>query len=227
MAIEVKLCRFFGQKSRSFAACSDGWEHISYRLNRNFQFPCKFVYLLNVVTVILSNRAVEFDFYTCFVKLSYRINYLFVCTAVAAKLVAEGDDSTVAAIGSEAAAEVFGLEVLKSHINEKGGNTTRFAVFCPAVETPSEKDEHFVMVFTVKNEAGALAKAVSAIGECGFNLRAIKSRPTKNLSWEYYFFCEGDGRILSPEGEKMLKLLEENCNDLKVLGSYEKEIVIQ
>ena len=148
-------------------------------------------------------------------------------TAVAAKLVAEGDDSTVAAIGSAAAAEVFGLEVLKSHINEKGGNTTRFAVFCPAVETPSEKDEHFVMVFTVKNEAGALAKAVSAIGECGFNLRAIKSRPTKNLSWEYYFFCEGDGRILSPEGEKMLKLLEENCNDLKVLGSYEKEIVIQ
>ena len=148
-------------------------------------------------------------------------------TAVAAKTVADGTDGSVAAIGSDIAAEEFGLEILKSHINEKGGNTTRFAVFTRTRSTPSEKDGRFVMVFTVKNEAGALAKAISAIGTHGFNLRAIKSRPTKNLSWEYYFFCEGDGRIDGPEGEKMLALLRENCNDLKILASYEKEILLQ
>ncbi len=148
-------------------------------------------------------------------------------TAVAAKAVAEGEDRSIAAIGSDAAAQEFGLEILKSHINEKGGNTTRFAVFTRTRKEPSEKDGRFVMVFTVKNEAGALAKAVSAIGTHGFNLRAIKSRPTKNLSWEYYFFCEGDGFIDGPEGTEMLALLRENCNDLKILGSYEKEILMQ
>ena len=147
-------------------------------------------------------------------------------TAVAAKAVAESDDMTLAAIGSEEAAEEFGLALLCSHIQEKGGNTTRFAVFSRTEKDRSEKDSQFVLLFTVKHEAGALAKAVSAIGDGGFNLRAIKSRPTKNSSWEYYFFCEGEGCIHSSTGEKMLSELRKNCNDLKVLGVFEKEIVL-
>lgn len=147
-------------------------------------------------------------------------------TAVAAKMVAESGDPTLAAIGSEEAAEEFGLAVLSPHIQEKGGNTTRFAVFSRTEKTPGEKDSQFVLLFTVKNEAGALAKAISAIGAGGFNLRAIKSRPTKHSSWEYYFFCEGEGMIHSAAGEKMLRELGKNCNDLKVLGAFEKEIVL-
>jgi len=145
-------------------------------------------------------------------------------TAVAAQMVSESDRKDLAAIGSLEAAERYGLQVLRSHIHEKGGNTTRFAVFSRTKGEVSPKDCQFLMLFTVKNEAGALAKAVSAIGTHGFNLRAIKSRPTKNLSWEYYFFCEGEGAIYSSEGEKMLALLAENCSNLKILGSFEKEI---
>lgn len=147
-------------------------------------------------------------------------------TAVAAKAVAEDPDPSVAAIGSEEAASEFGLSVLCSHIQEKGGNTTRFAVFSRVEKDLSDKDRQFVLLFTVKNEAGALAKAISAIGDGGFNLRAIKSRPTKHLSWEYYFFCEGEGCIHSEQGEKMLAELGKNCNDLKVLGAFEKENVL-
>jgi len=145
-------------------------------------------------------------------------------TAVAAKIVAESEDMSLAAIGSEEAAEEFGLAVLKNHIQEKGGNTTRFAVFSRTEKLPEASDGKFVMGFTVKNEAGALAKAISAVGTHGFNLRAIKSRPTKHLAWEYYFFCEGDGAIHSVQGREMLDLLKKNCNDLKVIGSFEKEI---
>lgn len=147
-------------------------------------------------------------------------------TAVAAQTVAQSDDPSLAAIGSEEAAKEFGLGVLSSHIQEKGGNTTRFAIFSRTEKDPSEKDSQFLLLFTVKNEAGALAKAVSAIGAGGFNLRAIKSRPTKLSSWEYYFFCEGEGRIHSEAGKKMLSVLGKNCNDLKVLGAFEKEIVL-
>lgn len=147
-------------------------------------------------------------------------------TALAAKMVAESGDKSLAAIGSTEAAANYGLQVLCPHVHDKGGNTTRFAVFAPTPKAAGSEDRQFVMVFTVKNEAGALAKAVSAIGTHGFNLRAIKSRPTKKLSWEYYFFCEGEGLIHSPQGEEMLLKLKENCNDLKVVGAFERESVL-
>lgn len=148
-------------------------------------------------------------------------------TAVAAKQVSESLDESIAAIGSLEAAKEYGLQVLCSHIHDKGGNTTRFAVFSRVKKDPGQADRQFVMLFTVKNEAGALAKAVSAIGEHGFNLRAIKSRPTKKLSWDYYFFLEGEGPIGSLQGETMLSALKENCNDLKILGCFEKESVLE
>ena len=158
-----------------------------------------------------------------FIKENGLISVEAVNTAVAAEGVAKGDDVSVAAIGSVEAAERYGLQVLRGRIQDKGGNTTRFGVFSRIRKTPGPRDRRFAMVFTVKNEAGALAKAISAIGIHGFNLRAIKSRPTGKLSWEYYFFCEGEGLIDSEKGESMLALLGENCNDLKVLGAFEEE----
>ncbi len=147
-------------------------------------------------------------------------------TAVAAKKVASLNRHDIAAIGSEEAAKKFGLEKIESHINESGSNTTRFAVFTRADKTPSATDRHFIMLFTVKNEAGSLGKAVSVIGEHGFNLRALKSRPTKELIWDYYFYVEGEGNINGEQGKQMLKELKKCCNHLKVLGSFEKEIHI-
>lgn len=147
-------------------------------------------------------------------------------TAVAAKQVAEMGRKDIAAIGSAEAAQTYGLTKLKTHINEKSGNTTRFAVFS---RTPKESagDKRFVMTFTVSNEAGSLGKAVNVIGQHGFNLRALKSRPTKELSWSYYFYAEGDGNIKSPEGKKMLEELAKCCNTLRVLGSFEKETTLE
>ena len=145
-------------------------------------------------------------------------------TAVAAKHVAEQGRLDIAAIGSEEAAKKFGLSKIESHINDASGNTTRFAVFSRAQKTPSKNDNHFIMLFTVKNVAGSLGRAVSVIGEHGFNLRALKSRPTKDLIWEYYFYAEGEGNIDSENGKQMLKKLKECCSNVKVLGSFEKEI---
>ena len=79
------------------------------------------------------------------------------------------------------------------------------------------------MVFTVRNEAGALGEAINIIGRHGFNLSSLKSRPTKKLIWTYYFFAEGDGNIESPEGKEMLSELAGCCSDLKVLGSFSRE----
>lgn len=147
-------------------------------------------------------------------------------TAVAAKRVAESGDIHTAAIGSEEAAEQFGLQKLESHINESNQNTTRFAVFSRSEKLHSANDNHFIMLFTVNNTAGSLGRAVSTIGEYGFNLRALKSRPTKELVWDYYFYAEGEGDINGEQGKKMLAELSKCCSNLKVLGSFEKEIKV-
>ncbi|MBR6800496.1 MAG: chorismate mutase [Eubacteriaceae bacterium] len=148
-------------------------------------------------------------------------------TAVAAKMVAESGRNDIAAIGSADAAERYGLIVLEPHIQADSDNTTRFAIFSKSAKSPSASDSRFVMSFTVNNEAGSLGRAVSVIGKYGFNLRALKSRPTKALSWEYYFFVEGEGNIHSDKGRKMIEELNECCNEVKIIGSFEKETVIK
>lgn len=147
-------------------------------------------------------------------------------TAVAARDVAEMGRYDTAAIGSEEAAEKFGLIKLEGHINESSANTTRFAVFTRARKASSPTDNRFIMLFTVNNSVGALGRAVSVIGEYGFNLRALKSRPTKELVWNYYFYAEGEGNIGGERGTAMMSELSKCCKQLKVLGSFDDEIKI-
>lgn len=143
-------------------------------------------------------------------------------TAVAAKEVSELKDTTVAAIASIETAELYGLKVIDHDINENHTNTTRFAVFSKVKETKfsMESNSTFIMMFTVKNESGALAKAIDAIGDNGFNMKVLRSRPLKDLAWQYYFYVEAEGDFSSEAGKKMQKELSSRCEMLKILGSY-------
>lgn len=143
-------------------------------------------------------------------------------TALSAKYVAEKGDPTVAAIASKEAAEIYGLSVLEKNLNSSRNNTTRFAIFSRIEAEPSDADGdiHSVFLFTVRNEAGALAKAINIIGKHGFNMRTLRSRPMKSLLWEYYFYVEAEGNIYSPEGRAMLGELNEYCDKLREAGTY-------
>ncbi len=146
-------------------------------------------------------------------------------TAVAAQQVVEQNDKTVAAIASTDTAKLYGLEVLERKINESSMNTTRFAVFS-RVESPGsvkEQDRQFLMVFTVRNEAGALAEAINVIGRCGFNMRTLRSRPMKELMWQYYFYVEADGNVNSAAGKLMMKELSKYCDNLRIVGNFPHE----
>ncbi len=147
-------------------------------------------------------------------------------TAVAAKQVAQSGRRDIAAIGSAEAAEKFGLKKLAAHINESSANSTRFAVFSRAQKMPSVADKKFIMLFTVNNVAGSLGRAISVIGEHGFNLHALKSRPTKDLIWDYYFYVEGEGNIAGADAQRMLEELKDYCNNLKIIGSFEKDVKV-
>lgn len=143
-------------------------------------------------------------------------------TALAAKYVSEQNDDTIAAIASSETAELYDLEILKSNINVSNINTTRFGAFCrlPRNANMGQSDEHCILVFTVKNEAGSLAKTLNIIGSYGFNMRSLRSRPMKGLIWNYYFYVEIEGNINSNEGKDMIRALSIFCDKLKVVGTY-------
>ena len=143
-------------------------------------------------------------------------------TALAAEYVKEKNDKSFAAIASAKSARMFGLDVLYHGINDDRTNTTRFACFSRAQNKNSEnkKELYFSLVFTAKNEAGSLAKALDIIGKYGYNMRTLRSRPMKSLMWQYYFYVEAQGDIYSTKGKSCLRELKECCDKIKVIGSY-------
>ncbi len=146
-------------------------------------------------------------------------------TALAAKMVFERGDKTVAAIASAEAAEIFGLEVIEKNINTARSNTTRFAVFSRAENKHKSREMgvHTILLFTVRNEAGALAKAIEIIGKHGFNMRALRSRPMKDLLWQYYFYVEAEGNVNTEDGQLMMSELRDYCDRLRAIGTFVKD----
>ena len=148
-------------------------------------------------------------------------------TALASKMVAESSDYSMAAIASNETAVLYDLEVIEKAINSSHNNTTRFGAFSRCLNegaSVNKMGEHFILVFTVKNEAGSLAKTLNIIGSHGFNMRNLRSRPMKELIWNYYFYVELEGNINSYDGKDMLRALNIFCDKLKIVGTYSYKI---
>lgn len=143
-------------------------------------------------------------------------------TALAAEYVRNCGDKSTAAIASAESAKIFGLDVIARSINDDRSNTTRFAVFSRVDSRASDHslDPHFSLLFTARNEAGALAEALSIIGRHGFNMRTLRSRPMKDLLWQYYFYVEAQGDIYGEEGRKCVEEMKGCCDKIKIVGSY-------
>ncbi len=144
-------------------------------------------------------------------------------TAVAARTVAAGERREVAVIAARETAELYGLQVLENDINEQKSNTTRFAVFSPAACEIKPSDNHFVLLFSCKNQPGALGDAISVISRHDYNLKCLKSHPTGVENWAYYFYAEGEGNLGTEAGQTMRRELERVCNSVRVLGSFSGE----
>ena len=102
---------------------------------------------------------------------------------------------------------------------------TRFGVFSRTLNSScgTKKDDRFILVFTVKNEAGALAETMNVIGKMGFNMRAIRSRPMKDLVWQYHFYVECEGAVRSDAGAELISRLAPLCDKLKIAGIYSSD----
>jgi chorismate mutase/prephenate dehydratase len=138
-------------------------------------------------------------------------------TAAAARLVAKKENT--AAIGHYKLAEMCGLDVLASPIEDSPDNWTRFFIIGP--EPVSDKDNiKTSILFTTPNKPGSLASVLNLAAEEGVNLSKLESRPIKSEKWKYVFFADLECDLTSEEYEKALARLQTVCLTLRILGSY-------
>lgn len=143
-------------------------------------------------------------------------------TAMAAKYVSDQKDSSLCAIASKKAAELYGLEVLQENIHNEKTNHTRFIVFGENLER-NDKANCVSVVFTLAHKVGALYQVMKVINDHHINLLRIESRPVQHTPWEYYFYVDFEGNM---EDTNILLTLEDmlaHTNTLRVLGNYEKK----
>lgn len=140
-------------------------------------------------------------------------------TAKAAERAAE--EPGTAAIAGEHAAEIYGLKILKRHIEDNPNNMTRFLVIGKKSPPRSGRDKTSIL-FSVKDEVGILYRMLEPFYKNRINLSKIESRPLKKKAWEYIFFLDMDGHIVDGKVRAAVKGLEKKCRFLKILGSYPK-----
>jgi chorismate mutase / prephenate dehydratase len=136
------------------------------------------------------------------------------------------DEQGTAAIAPQAAAEVYGLNVLVAQIEDRADNTTRFLVVGNKTFRASGEDKTTLLVSTGRTGAsGALFQLLEPLARAGVNMTRIESRPSQRRKWDYVFFIDVEGHC---EDEKVAQALEElkgRASLFRVLGSYPRAIL--
>ena len=140
-------------------------------------------------------------------------------TAGSVKILKESGARDVAAIASRRAAEIYGLEILEEGIEDNAENFTRFLAVQTEAVVP-ENEAKTSIVFTLKNQPGALFKALSVFALRDLDLTKIESRPLQGKPWEYLFYVDFIGATHDETVCKALDHLSEYAMMLRVLGSY-------
>ncbi len=141
----------------------------------------------------------------------------FTSTSAAAELAA--GDVTIAAIASELAARLYSVPVLRARIEDNPNNSTRFLIIGRRAAGPSGRDKTSIL-FAMRNEAGALHRALAPFSERGLNLTKIESRPAKVRAWEYVMFVDFEGHRDTPVVAAALDEIRGRTVFVKILGSY-------
>jgi len=140
-------------------------------------------------------------------------------TAGSAKLVKEKGLKDAAAIASDRAAQVFGLEILKPEIQDFSDNITRFLVVSRTADSDLQADKTTV-VFSLPNEPGSLFKALSVFALREIDLTKIESRPIRGRPWEYLFYVDLPVGRHDLRCARALVHLAEFARSMRTLGSY-------
>jgi chorismate mutase/prephenate dehydratase len=143
-------------------------------------------------------------------------------TSDAARLVAAGGDSTMAAIGSPGAMRRYGLEVLEADISDHPENFTRFIAVRREGLLPNDpaKTWRTALRLVTNHKPGALHEAIEPFRYHGVNLVSLHSRPIPGEPWRYQFSIDIDGHRHDPTVTRALEDVERRSALLVTLGTY-------
>ncbi len=142
-------------------------------------------------------------------------------TAEAARLVGEGKEPGLAAVGTALAGELYGLDVAAVDIEDQPENETRFvAVAGEGIPAPSGHDKTTVVCFQHADRPGSLLAILQEFAARAVNLTKLESRPTKRSLGEYCFIIDFEGHVADELVADCLRDLKAKLADVKFLGSY-------
>jgi len=124
-----------------------------------------------------------------------------------------------ATLGSEVAAELYGLSIIEPRIEDEASNTTRFLVLGLNDAAPSGRDKTS-LVLGAPNQPGAIVKLLQPLADAGISMSKLESRPARSANWEYVFFVVCEGHREDPHLASTLAEVGRHAAFLKILGSY-------
>lgn len=138
---------------------------------------------------------------------------------------ARDEDGTVAVAG-QTAADVYGLKVIVTNIEDRADNTTRFLVLGRKLLPPSGDDKTALLLSASQSDgAGALYSLLTPLSEAGVNMSRIESRPSRRGVWDYVFFIDLDGHPDDEPVRKAVEGLEAVASLCRVIGTYPRAVL--
>ncbi|HKG20574.1 MAG TPA: prephenate dehydratase [Blastocatellia bacterium] len=147
-------------------------------------------------------------------------------TAGSVKMVVENGRGDEAAVASRSAAEIYDARIIVEGIEDNPRNYTRFLLLAlpnHPLEIPESGKpvaRKTSLVFSFKNRAGALFRALAAFALRDIDLTKIESRPIEGRPWEYMFYLDLVGDSQGPNVRRALDHLAEMAENIRVLGCY-------
>jgi chorismate mutase / prephenate dehydratase len=131
------------------------------------------------------------------------------------------DEDGTAAIAGQAAAEIYGLNIIVPEIEDTPDNSTRFLVIGRKLFSASGNDKTTLLVSAGNTQSpGALHRLLGPLAEHGISMTRIESRPSRRGKWDYVFFIDVVGHAEQHPLSTALAKLKEQTSLFRVLGSY-------
>lgn len=140
-------------------------------------------------------------------------------TATSAKFIKENNCKYKAAIGSKKAAQIYGLDIIKSNINHNKNNYTRFIIVGKNLEKKEDYNKISILI-SIPHKEGALYNILSIFAKNKLNMLKIESRPILKRPWEYYFYIDFQGNLSMENVTNAINLIKDNSFEFKMLGNY-------
>lgn len=141
-------------------------------------------------------------------------------TAGAARIVAEEQKGGSAAIASEEAAALYGLDVLAGEIEDRPDNSTKFVAIGGEETKIFGEPTKTSIVLSTANVPGALFSCLKEFADRGLNLTKLESRPSREKAWQSHFYLDFEAPVTDPAAVGALEALSRHTSFLRVLGSY-------